>query len=83
MGYAISYPLLAWIASTPGPLPFESIKGIEDVRVGAWLWWLPDDTKLWLKDENWDAQDYDSGVIKYTTKGTITASLDCRVEGWC
>jgi hypothetical protein len=48
----------------------DSTRGIEDVRTGAWLWWLPEGTKLWLKDENWDAEDYDSKKIKYTTKGT-------------
>lgn len=75
MGYAVSYPLMAWIASTPKPLPFASIGGSEDVRTGAWFWWLPTNTTLWWKDENYDAQDYYSSVIQYTTKGMAVSFI--------
>jgi hypothetical protein len=80
MGYAISYPLMAWIASTTKPLPSASIEGSEDVRTGAWLWWLPQNTKLWLKNEHYDAQDYNSTVIKYTTTGMAFSFI---VQGIC
>lgn len=64
LGYALSYPLLSFIASTPSPLPQQSLNHLEDVQTGHLISHLPNGTSLWLKDESHDAQDWYSAVLR-------------------